>query len=116
MPDLQKLGDKCGNRRFPSLGPLSPSRRYEEPDQCIVLLVHVLAGFECFNHTKRTWLVLWEAAVVIELSPWAMVIYPSALFYHFSIDIHDIDFVTTEEDVWPMPQNSHPIVAGDEEG
>ena len=41
-----------------------------------------------FNHTQRTWLVIWEAGVVVELPPWVIAIYPSSLFYHFNIDVH----------------------------
>lgn len=40
-----------------------------------------------FNHSKRSWLVLWEAGVVVELPPWVVAIYPSSLFYHFNIDV-----------------------------
>lgn len=40
-----------------------------------------------FNHQKRSWLVLWEAGVVVELPPWVLVAYPSSLFFHFNIDI-----------------------------
>ena len=42
---------------------------------------------ERFNHTKRSWLVIWEASVVIELPPWTLLLYPSSLLYHFNIDI-----------------------------
>lgn len=40
-----------------------------------------------FNHSQRSWLVLWEAGIVIELPPWVVAIFPSSLFYHFNIDI-----------------------------
>jgi hypothetical protein len=40
-----------------------------------------------FNHTMRSWLVIWEAGVVIELPPWVLLLYPSSLLYHFNIDI-----------------------------
>jgi hypothetical protein len=40
-----------------------------------------------FNHSQRSWLVLWEAGVVIELPPWVVAVFPSSLFYHFNIDI-----------------------------
>jgi hypothetical protein len=35
----------------------------------------------------KSWLVLWEAGLVIELPPWVIFIYPSALFLHFNIDV-----------------------------
>jgi hypothetical protein len=41
-----------------------------------------------FNHTQRTWLVIWEAGVIVELPPWVLAIYPSSLFYHFNIDVN----------------------------
>lgn len=40
-----------------------------------------------FNHSVRTWLVLWEARVVIQLPPWVVLLYPSSLIYHFNIDV-----------------------------
>ncbi|KAF8142931.1 hypothetical protein K438DRAFT_1994399 [Mycena galopus ATCC 62051] len=52
-----------------------------------VLVIYLLPGFENFNHTQRTWLVLWEAFIIVELPPWTMAAYPSALFYHFNIDV-----------------------------
>ncbi|KAF8219842.1 hypothetical protein L208DRAFT_1337394, partial [Tricholoma matsutake] len=51
------------------------------------LLVYELPG-KNFNHTMRSWLVIWEAGVVIELPPWVLLLYPSSLLYHFNIDIH----------------------------
>ena len=65
-----------------------------------------------------------------------MVAYPSALLYHFNVDITgktlfthsifgvfqtawllaDFKFVTTEGDVRPTPENSTPIMPGDDEG
>ena len=41
-----------------------------------------------FNHTMRSWLVIWEAGVVIELPPWVLLLYPSSLLYHFNIDVN----------------------------
>jgi hypothetical protein len=85
-----------------------------------------------FNHTLRSWLVIWEAGVVIELPPWVLLLYPSSLLYHFNIDIHgrshrglflysshptpDIQFLTTDGLQRPTPKNSRPIKAGDEGG
>lgn len=40
-----------------------------------------------FNHTQRSWLVIWEAGVIVELPPWVIAAYPSSLFVHFNIDI-----------------------------
>ncbi|KAJ6512270.1 hypothetical protein C8R47DRAFT_1064866 [Mycena vitilis] len=81
------------------------------------VLTHILRGGEGFNHFQRTWLVIWEAGVVIQLPPWVLVLYPSALFYHFNIDIDQLEFVSTEGTVdWPTRDNSRPVVAGDEWG
>jgi hypothetical protein len=40
-----------------------------------------------FDHRTKSWLVIWEAGVVLELPPWVVLLYPSSLFYHFNIDI-----------------------------
>ncbi|KAJ7893498.1 hypothetical protein B0H13DRAFT_1886381 [Mycena leptocephala] len=69
-----------------------------------------------FDHRKYTWLVIWEAGVAVELPPWVILIYPSALFYHFNLDVSQIQFVTTDGYVRPTPENSRPIVNGDNEG
>ncbi|KAJ7605082.1 hypothetical protein DFH06DRAFT_1348935 [Mycena polygramma] len=76
-----------------------------------------IGGGEKFNHFQRTWLVIWEAGVAIQLPPWVLALYPSALFYHFNIDIDELEFVYTEGNVdWPTRNNSRPVVAGDEWG
>ncbi|KAJ6449727.1 hypothetical protein C8R47DRAFT_939764, partial [Mycena vitilis] len=81
------------------------------------VLIHILKGGERFNHFQRTWLVIWEAGVAIQLPPWVLALYPSALFYHFNIDIDQLEFVSTEGNVvWPTRDNSRPVVAGDEWG
>ncbi len=41
-----------------------------------------------FNHKYRTWLVIWELNVIMEMIPWALTSYPSSLFLHFNIDMH----------------------------
>jgi hypothetical protein len=47
----------------------------------------LLATGAKFNHSQRSWLVLWEAGVIIELPPWVVAIFPSSLFHHFNYDI-----------------------------
>ncbi|KAJ7169039.1 hypothetical protein B0H12DRAFT_1246924 [Mycena haematopus] len=69
-----------------------------------------------FNHTQYTWLVIWEADVAVELPPWTAALYPSALFYHFNLDVHQIQFVTTDGRARPTRENSRPIEAGDDMG
>jgi len=51
-----------------------------------LVLILAAAGSN-FDHTRKTWLVLWEAGVVIELPPWTFLAYPSSLLYHFNIDV-----------------------------
>ncbi|KAJ7121170.1 hypothetical protein C8R44DRAFT_877464 [Mycena epipterygia] len=80
------------------------------------LLIYVLKSGWNFNHTQRTWIVLWEGNVAVELPPWVLAAYPSAIFYHFNVDIHDIEFVYTNGEARPTRENSRPIVAGDEHG
>lgn len=48
-----------------------------------------------FDHRKRTWLVLWEGEVAIELPPWVVFVYPSSLFTHFNIDVNGERELTT---------------------
>ncbi|KAF8545807.1 hypothetical protein OG21DRAFT_1491900 [Imleria badia] len=43
-----------------------------------------------FNSHLRAWLVLWELGVVVELPVGVLLLYPSALFYHFNVDKADI--------------------------
>jgi hypothetical protein len=56
---------------------------------CLLTLISadLTVGFN-FNHKARSWLVVWEAGVIVELPPWVLVLYPSSLFLHFNIDIH----------------------------
>ncbi|KAJ3564788.1 hypothetical protein NP233_g8060 [Leucocoprinus birnbaumii] len=58
------------------------------------LLVYTIPGTS-FDHKHRSWLVLWEAKVVIELPPWVVLLYPSSLLYHFNIDVHGGSSTTT---------------------
>ncbi|KAF6745354.1 hypothetical protein DFP72DRAFT_1077669 [Ephemerocybe angulata] len=60
---------------------------------CIVI-VYQIPG-TAFDHTKKSWLCIWEAGVCLELPPWVAVEYPSSLFYHFNVDIDGIKIVTT---------------------
>ncbi|KAJ7092762.1 hypothetical protein C8R44DRAFT_891188 [Mycena epipterygia] len=81
------------------------------------LLIYVLEKSVPFNHFQRTWLVVWEAGVAVQLPPWVLALYPSALFYHFNIDIHALEFVSTDGNVtWPTRENSRPVAADDDCG
>jgi hypothetical protein len=41
-----------------------------------------------FDSKQRSWLVIWEAEIVLELPAGVFVLYPSALFFHFNVDIN----------------------------
>ncbi|TFK60101.1 hypothetical protein BDN72DRAFT_864624 [Pluteus cervinus] len=59
-----------------------------------------------FNHKERSWLVLWDAGVMVEIAPWMVVFYPSSLFYHFNIDPCDFEVVSAPEGETPTQNNS----------
>jgi hypothetical protein len=40
-----------------------------------------------FDHRTRSWLVIWEAGVILEMPPWVAILYPSSLFCHFNVDV-----------------------------
>ncbi|KAK6969205.1 hypothetical protein R3P38DRAFT_2671227 [Favolaschia claudopus] len=79
-----------------------------------VLLIYLLEGF-VFDDELYTWLVIWEAGVAVQLPPWTLAMYPSALFYHFNLDVHMIKFVTVAGKERPTRQNSRPL-GGTNEG
>ncbi|KAJ7359399.1 hypothetical protein DFH08DRAFT_647599, partial [Mycena albidolilacea] len=79
----------CLNAWFPGQGRIHCDPHADKKNQIgvCVLLIYVLRCGKNFDHSKYTWLVIWEAGVAIELPPWTLAIYPSALFYHFNIDV-----------------------------
>ncbi|KAF8237641.1 hypothetical protein L208DRAFT_1245828, partial [Tricholoma matsutake] len=114
MPLFGVYWNLCINASFPNqvrvhCGPHADQKKHSGHS--------LLTGFSAnFNHTMRSWLVIWEAGVVIELPPWVLLLYPSSLLYHFNIDIHAIQFLATDGLQRPTPANSRPITAGDECG
>jgi hypothetical protein len=86
-----------------------------------------------FDHKSKSWLVLWEAGVVIELPPWVVFLYPSSLLYHFNVDVEgkppkleaknllnlfpstDFKFVLTDGER-PTPENCRPLGGSGDEG
>ncbi|KAI0072893.1 hypothetical protein K474DRAFT_1700686 [Panus rudis PR-1116 ss-1] len=61
---------------------------------------------------ERIWLVLWEAGLIIEVPVGVVILYPSALFLHFNIDIRDLDrlgFYFTEHGEKPSPETLKPL-------
>lgn len=85
-----------------------------------------------FNHKRRSWLVLWEAGVAIELPPWVMLAYPSSLLHHFNVDLTgelyrivacgchsfylDFELVTVEGDERPTRATAAPLDPRDGDG
>jgi hypothetical protein len=81
------------------------------------------------NSKQHSWLVIWEAGIVIELPARVFLLYPSALFFHFNVDIDRITgghlaspflvsadallhlIVVTDDKECPTPENSVPLSA-----
>ncbi|KAF7333522.1 hypothetical protein MVEN_02368400 [Mycena venus] len=81
------------------------------------ILTYLLKSGAKFDHKRRSWIVIWELGMRAQLVPWTLASYPSALFLHFNVDVHQLRFVHTAEDVeLPTPENSTPIVSGDDTG
>ncbi|KAK6977887.1 hypothetical protein R3P38DRAFT_3334620 [Favolaschia claudopus] len=80
-----------------------------------VLVIYVLDGF-VFDDDLYTWIVIWEAGVVVQLPPWTLAMYPSCLFYHFNVDVDEIEFVSTKGNVRPTRENSTPLGRGGQDG
>ncbi|KAG2337864.1 hypothetical protein BDR05DRAFT_838057, partial [Suillus weaverae] len=57
----------------------------------IAIGVCVIFIYGQFNSKERSWLVIWEAGLVIEMPPGVFVMYPSSLFFHFNVDIYGGD-------------------------
>ncbi|KAJ7152252.1 hypothetical protein C8R43DRAFT_886379, partial [Mycena crocata] len=109
----------CWNASFPGQARIHTGPHADCKNQVGVcmILVYVLKHGVHFNHKFRSWLVLWEAELAIEMPPWVLTGYPSALFYHFNVDIHRFEFVYTLPHIdKPTRDNSWPVVEGDEVG
>ncbi|KAG1723548.1 hypothetical protein EDB19DRAFT_1916013 [Suillus lakei] len=68
-----------------------------------------------FNSKERSWLVIWEAGLVVEMPAGVFVMYPSSLFFHFNVDMCDLQFVCTNGAL-PTEENSSPLDGGDGRG
>ncbi|KAK7019813.1 hypothetical protein VNI00_017902 [Paramarasmius palmivorus] len=77
----------------------------------VALGVCMLFVYGHFNHRERSWLVIWEAGVVVELPPGVFLLYPSSLFLHFNVDKHN--FVVTEDEA-PNGNNCKPLCSCDD--
>ncbi|KAJ7185092.1 hypothetical protein B0H12DRAFT_1083243 [Mycena haematopus] len=108
----------CLNAWFPGQRRIqcAPHADFKNQIGVCVLLIYVLECGVGFNDTQRTWIVIWEADVIVQLPPWTIAIYPSALFFHFNIDVHQIQFVTTEGNILPTRENVRPVEEGDDIG
>ncbi|KAJ7249159.1 hypothetical protein B0H12DRAFT_1234820 [Mycena haematopus] len=108
----------CLNAWFPGQRRIqcAPHADFKNQIGVCVLLIYVLECGVDFNDTQRTWIVIWEADVIVQLPPWTIAIYPSALFFHFNIDVDQIQFVTTDGNVRPTRENARPIQDGDDIG
>ncbi|KZV60889.1 hypothetical protein PENSPDRAFT_693888 [Peniophora sp. CONT] len=80
-----------------------PHADAKNPISVCVLMAWLQRGANYDTRTK-SWLVIWEAGVVIELPFWTLLIYPSSLFYHFNVDIEDIKFVLTTDGMPPSKE------------
>ncbi len=40
-----------------------------------------------FKSKERSWLVIWELGIVVELPPGVIALYPSSLFLHWNVDV-----------------------------
>ncbi|KAJ7796696.1 hypothetical protein B0H13DRAFT_2508607 [Mycena leptocephala] len=83
-----------------------------------LMLIYTLKSAKNFNSRLRIWLVVWEAGAALELPAWVLAAYPSALFFHFNMDVHppDVKWVTVDGNERPTPENSQPLEAGEGDG
>ncbi|TFK72814.1 hypothetical protein BDN72DRAFT_894457 [Pluteus cervinus] len=58
-----------------------------------VVVVYEKPGYQ-FDHKTRSWLVIWDAGIIVEMPPWTAAVYPSSLFLHFNVDLQDIKVLT----------------------
>lgn len=88
-----------------------------------------------FDSKQKAWLVIWEAGLIIELPAGVFLYYPSAIFFHFNIDLSGIpsilcetpstanvlhidlqDYIVVTNGEQPTPQNSTPLGHGEGRG
>ncbi|TFK61538.1 hypothetical protein BDN72DRAFT_904019 [Pluteus cervinus] len=72
-----------------------------------VVVVYEKPGYK-FDHETRSWLVIWDAGIIVEMPPWTAAVYPSSLFLHFNIDLQDIKVLTLPGgDIPTVAQRAH---------
>ncbi|KAJ7177263.1 hypothetical protein C8R43DRAFT_1230274 [Mycena crocata] len=101
----------CLNAVFPGQSRIHTGPHVDFKNQigvCMILTYVTSKGLN-YNHRRRGWIVLWEAGIYVELPPWTLIGYPSSLFYHFNVDVDQLQTVYTDDDVdIPTPENSTP--------
>ncbi|KAK0188514.1 hypothetical protein F5146DRAFT_1140036 [Armillaria mellea] len=80
---------------------------------CAICAIFVFGNF-CSR--EKCWLVIWEGMLIIEVPPGMFLLYPSSLFYHFNVDMKDLEIVTTQNGDIPTRTNSHPLYNQWDEG
>ncbi|KAJ7078585.1 hypothetical protein B0H15DRAFT_752671, partial [Mycena belliarum] len=108
----------CWNVAFPGQLRIqtNPHADFKNQVYICMILTYILLCVN-FDHRNRSWIVLWEAEIAVQLAPWTLAGYPSALFYHFNVDVHRLRVVWTAADVdKPTPENSFEAAPGDAMG
>ncbi|KAG1893200.1 uncharacterized protein F5891DRAFT_1196730 [Suillus fuscotomentosus] len=81
----------------------------------IAIGVCVVFVYGKFNSKERSWLVIWEAGLILEMPAGVFVMYPSSLFFHFNVDVCDLKLVCTDGRP-PTPENSSLLDGGNGRG
>ncbi|KAG1848262.1 hypothetical protein F4604DRAFT_1687795 [Suillus subluteus] len=83
---------------------------------CVIFIyVLISANLGKFNSKERSWLVVWEAGLILEMPAGVFIMYPSSLFFHFNVDMCDLELVCTDGRL-PTPENSYLLDGGDGRG
>ncbi len=105
-PHFGYFWNMCINGIFPGMGSCSlpPSCRFQKTllasvfftsiaypgvslllyESFLLCLPSLLAEFKS---KERSWLVIWELGIVVELPPGVIALYPSSLFLHWNVDV-----------------------------
>ncbi len=103
-PHFGYFWNMCINGIFPGMDRVHclPHADAKNPIGICVLYVYCLPGCKSamlpiylalltfsakFNSKERSWLVIWELGIVLELPPGVIALYPSSLFLHWNVDV-----------------------------
>ncbi|KAF8992458.1 hypothetical protein BDZ89DRAFT_1151085 [Hymenopellis radicata] len=75
----------------------------------LALGICIVFVYGWFNHQEKAWLVIWEAGICVELPPGVFLLYPSSLFFHFNVDLKDVEIVATANGEVPTRENSYAL-------